>query len=84
MHFSLKSALLAATLMMAGCSTMTGSNARTTTDNTFVCTAFKPISWMKSDTKQTIREVKEHNAVLIMLCPEHAPKQSLVDSIDGD
>jgi hypothetical protein len=32
------------------------------------CKIAKPISWSKSDTDQTILEVKEHNAVGKALC----------------
>lgn len=32
------------------------------------CKIEKPISWSTKDTDQTIREVKEHNAVFSSLC----------------
>jgi len=34
------------------------------------CDVEKPISWSTKDTDQTIRDVKEHNAVYKSLCPK--------------
>ncbi|MDR3494086.1 MAG: hypothetical protein P4L82_05745 [Ancalomicrobiaceae bacterium] len=34
------------------------------------CGAFRPITWSKSDTDPTIRQIKAHDAVYGVLCPD--------------
>jgi len=53
---------------MAGCTTMMGFSVPTNFIDTS-CQAFKPIHWSKSDTAQTIKEVKAHNAAFKAICP---------------
>lgn len=57
--------LLAVMLTLTGCATTTGSGART---SEAFCTAFRPIFWSASDTDETIRQAKAHNAVGIKEC----------------
>lgn len=61
--------LASAILTLSACETMMGSGATEPAAgaDTF-CTIAKPITWSASDTDQTIREVKEHNAVGRRLC----------------
>lgn len=54
-------------LILNGCATTTGSAAIEPGADTF-CRISRPISWSQSDTDQTIREVKAHNAVGVRLC----------------
>lgn len=54
---------IAAISALAGCATSPMPGA------VVYCQIEKPISWSKRDTDQTIREVKEHNAVHKALCP---------------
>ena len=56
------SALCMAVLMSltANCSTMT---ATVETNNGIATAAFRPISWSTKDTRQTVAEIKIHNAV---------------------
>ena len=65
----LASMLLAATPILSACETMTGSGAIEPIQgaDTF-CSVAKPIMWSSRDTDETIREVKEHNAVYMRLC----------------
>lgn len=44
--------------------TMTGSGA--TKDA--LCDQFRPILWSQSDTADTIKQAKEHNAVAVAVC----------------
>lgn len=65
----LKPMLLGLTLMLStpiltGCAKMMATLAIDTS-----CKAFRPITWSHSDTDQTIKEVKAHNAVYDKLCP---------------
>lgn len=55
-------AIALATLLLGGCATMTASSAPSE------CARWRPISWADADTDETIRAVKEHNAVWIALC----------------
>lgn len=32
------------------------------------CRSFDPIYWHKSDTRKTVAQIKEHNAVYVALC----------------
>jgi hypothetical protein len=54
---------LALTLSLGACATTTGSVA---TDVS--CEAFEPILWSQEDTDETIRQIREHNAVWVALC----------------
>lgn len=55
--------VLGLTLCLVGCATTTGSVA---TDVS--CEAFEPILWSEKDTDETIRQIREHNAVWVALC----------------
>lgn len=62
--------LSAVTLILSGCATTTGSGATSTPPpaaETY-CQIAKPITWSSRDTDDTIRQVKEHNAVYLRLC----------------
>ena len=59
-------AMLIAATLTSGCKTMV--SAGTSVD----CLAFQPVRWSKSDTLQTIEQVREHNAVWKSLCSEIA------------
>lgn len=50
---------------LSGCSTLM---AFVETKPKTECLVFQPISWSKKDTEQTVREIKEHNAVFMALC----------------
>lgn len=50
---------LATALMLAGCVTATGTAG---ISPKAACAVWEPISWSKTDTDQTIREVKRNNA----------------------
>lgn len=67
--FALMSLLLSLSLM--SCAPMTSLSAPrppiTKPTNEF-CAIYKPIHWSKSDTDQTLIEVKENNAVWVKLC----------------
>ena len=56
-------------LTLSGCAWMTDSAATEPLPgaSTF-CRVARPITWSVSDTDQTIREVKEHNATGVRLC----------------
>lgn len=60
--------MLTLSMPLAGCATMMGISVPISFVDTS-CKAFRPISWSKHDTDQTIREVKGHNAVYDKLCP---------------
>lgn len=55
--------LLLLTLALENCSTTTGIGA---IDGG--CRAFKPIRWSKTDTPDTVLEVKAHNAAWLANC----------------
>ena len=40
------------------------------------CQAFEPIHWSTRDTTETIEQAKQHNAVLVDLCPQYGPEQA--------
>lgn len=54
-------------LALTACATLTGCATMTASGGT-ECTRWRPIYWSKSDTDDTIRQVKEHNAVFKKLC----------------
>ncbi|QBX37208.1 hypothetical protein E4M01_05150 [Brevundimonas sp. MF30-B] len=61
--------LLAATPILSACATMTGSGAIEPIQGAATyCAVARPITWSSRDTDETIREVKEHNAVWSRLC----------------
>jgi len=62
----LLAALLMLPLLPAGCATMTGTAAT----DAVACSAFEPITWSQSDTDETIKEVKSHNAAWSAICKE--------------
>jgi hypothetical protein len=49
-------------LLLGGCAT------NGTSLPSFGCTAFKPISWSRKDTRPTVRQIVGHNAVGKKLC----------------
>ncbi len=51
-------------LILTGCATTTASVGT----DAVACSAFEPIRWSKRDTEETIRQVKEHNAVWKAIC----------------
>lgn len=55
--------MLASALAMAGCQT-TGSGAT----KAALCDQFQPLRWSASDTPETIRQSREHNAVGVAIC----------------
>lgn len=66
-------------LILTGCTTMTGSGATDTTGpaTTLIkgdrkpvlyCGAIAPVRWSQSDTANTIRQIKIHNAKWQALC----------------
>lgn len=60
-------ALIAATAALAGCQT-TGTGG---TD--LSCRVFEPIAWSASDTVETVRQVRGHNAAWSALCDGSGP-----------
>lgn len=54
--------MLGTALATAGCQT-TG-----TAGTDVSCRAFEPITWSKSDTRETVREVRGHNAAWAAIC----------------
>jgi hypothetical protein len=61
--------LMLASVMFAltSCASLTDF-VETDVSETTYCRIARPISWSSQDTDQTIREVKEHNAVGVELC----------------
>ena len=58
-------------LPMAGCATL-GSATRPLAVDTS-CTAFRPITYSRRDTPETVAEVRAHNRVFDRLCPAATP-----------
>lgn len=58
---------LAMLFALIACVTLTGC-ARTMASGGTECSRWRPIYWSRSDTEETIRQVKEHNAVFKKLC----------------
>ncbi len=70
--------LLAASLPLTACETLTTASGGTelppeVDPSRVACEAFRPITWSRSDTPETVAEVKEHNAAWRALCP---PKET--------
>lgn len=61
-NFVKLSALALSAAAMTACQTTTGSGEKTINTLAF-CDAARPIYWSMKDTKKTIVQVKEHNAV---------------------
>jgi hypothetical protein len=59
--------MLGCGMLATGCATTTDTVAIEPGADTF-CRIARPITWSVSDTDQTIREVKEHNAAYDRLC----------------
>lgn len=51
-------------MMLPGCAT----TASVATDQAAFCVVAEPITWSRSDTRETVRQILEHNAVGIDLC----------------
>lgn len=65
--------ILGLTLILNGCATTTDFGvierpSRLPAPTELACTAFRPVTWSKSDTNSTIRQIKAHNAVYAALC----------------
>lgn len=67
--------LLSATLILPSCASLTGSGANSYDDAYWhkatiavACASYQPIYWSSTDTDQTIRQAKAHNAVGIQQC----------------
>lgn len=56
---------LALALTLAGCGTTTGSGGAT---KDALCDQFAPIRWSATDTDDTIRQAKAHNAAGAAVC----------------
>ena len=54
--------LIALSAILTGCQTMGGAGTDVS------CDAFGPLGWSRSDTVQTARDVREHNAAWTALC----------------
>jgi hypothetical protein len=52
---------------LTGCATMMGSSAPTEA-TPVACSVFEPIYWSGSDTDETIKQAKAHNAAWKSLC----------------
>ena len=64
---------LGLTLILSSCGTTTDFGgierpSRLSAPVELACTAFRPVTWSKSDTDPTIRQNKAHNAVYATLC----------------
>lgn len=55
--------MLALGLTLAACQTTAGGETRSA-----LCDQFKPMRWSSSDTVETIRQAKGHNAVGAAVC----------------
>lgn len=51
-------------LPLTGCVSMTASSET----KQALCDQFQPLRWSGSDTDETIKQAKEHNAVFVKLC----------------
>lgn len=60
---TLPALILCASLPMAGCTKTMGSAGIEA-----ACAAWQPVTWSKSDSEQTIREVKANNAAWAAYC----------------
>ena len=61
---SVATALLLALLPILASCTMTASSET----KSALCDQFRPVLWSSQDTPDTVRQVKEHNAVGVALC----------------
>lgn len=56
---------LALMLPLIGCASQTGSGAKT---KSAICDQFAPIRWSVSDTDESLKQIKAHNAVGKAIC----------------
>ena len=56
-------------LALAACRTISGKTNTAATED-WACLAFQPIRWSSRDTKETLDQIAEHNAVWEALCGE--------------
>lgn len=66
--------LLASSLLLASCASLTnllGQTERRVDVNAVACGAFKPITWSRNDTDQTLLQVRQHNAAWVALCGDN-------------
>lgn len=57
--------MLAVALMLTSCQT---TNSSGPSPELVACRSFEPVTWSEDDSPQTIREIKEHNAVWVAVC----------------
>lgn len=65
--------LLPALLLMAACQTIPSTTNTAATDTPpadWACLAFQPIRWSSRDTRETLDQIAEHNAVWEAVCGE--------------
>lgn len=64
-------ALLIFALALTACrTTVTGATDAADRAERWECLAFRPIRWSREDTRETIDQIAEHNAVWDALCRE--------------
>lgn len=77
-----RASMLSCALTLVGCATLTNSNGPTKVSpkpepvQSSYCLVAKPIYWSAKDTDDTIRQIKEHNAVWKELCGDKKPLTS--------
>ena len=65
--------------ILSGCASLTSLSGPKPTYNPVpvMCDIFVPIKWNKSDTDETLKQIKAHNGVWLQLCgPVKKPAQS--------
>lgn len=62
--------VIATMLLPAACRTPTAGAAIEPSAGGWECLAFRPIAWSRADTEETIRQVREHNAVWEEACSQ--------------
>jgi len=58
--------VLAGMLIMVGCTMTTGTSGPD--PELVACRSFEPVTWSATDTPETIRQIKEHNAAWAAVC----------------
>lgn len=56
--------MLVTALLLAGCAQTTGTGAT----KAAICDQFRPIRWSASDTDESLKQIKAHNAVGKAIC----------------
>ena len=57
-------------MTMASCSILTNSKENKINQDYIYCEVLEPIYWSKSDTEETLLQVKKHNELYKRLCPQ--------------